>query len=168
MRYTARGRLGALVMSIIAITGSIGVGAIVTGAAGSTAADEIDGKLLIAHGSATANASNAFHTMQAAVKTDKGLVAVRIPQARHEKFMALAGHKVRVRGQKTAAAFIAEDVTSVGSAPVAAAAPRAMRIAVVLMHLPGSKTEGATVAQADATFFGATNSIASWMSEVST
>ena len=66
MRYSARRRFGALVVSTAA----------------TTAADMLDGKLLIAHGSASANTSNAFHTMQAAVKTDKGYaITVKLVEA---------------------------------------------------------------------------------------
>ena len=167
MRYSARRRFGALVVSTAAIAGFIGVGTVVSGAGGSTAADMLDGKLLIAHGSASANTSNAFHTMQAAVKTDKGLVKLRIPHAKHAQFMALAGRKVRVRGQHTTTQFLGESLAAADSAPAVAAAPRAMRIAVVMMHLPGSKAESATKAHAEATVFGATSSVAHWMSEVS-
>jgi hypothetical protein len=170
MRYSARRRLKVLLLSTVAIAGSLGVGAIASTAGGSPAVDILDGKLLIAHGVTTDNPSGSFHTMQAAVKTDKGFVKIRIPHSGHEKFMALAGRKVRVRGTKTAAVFNAESAAPADGQPAnaqVAAAPRAMRIAVVLMHLPGSTTEAATKAQSDATFFGATNSVASWMSEVS-
>jgi hypothetical protein len=57
--------------------------------------------------------------------------------------------------------------TTATSLATAVAAPRAMRIAVVMLRLPGSNVEPVTQASMRATMFGTTNSVADWYSQMS-
>jgi hypothetical protein len=162
VRASARRRL----VAFAAVVGIALGGATVKGFASQpTPLDELDGTLMVAHGD---NFHGQMMTMSAIVNTGHGKVRVRVPSNEHSQFMALAGHHVRVRGHRDAAAFNTTNVSGTGGA-VAAAVPAtgSKRIAVVLVHLPGSTTEPWTKAQIQAAFFGATNSVASWFSEVS-
>jgi hypothetical protein len=153
-------------VAFVAVVGVALGGAAVKGFASQpTPLDEIDGTLFVSHG-------DNFHgvpvAMNAEVRTAHGRVRVHVPSDEHSAFMALSGQRVRVRGRNTAAAFNATTVSGSSDA-VAAAVPAtgAKKIAVVLVHTPGSTAEPWTKAQIQASFFGATNSVASWFSEVS-
>jgi hypothetical protein len=124
---------------------------------------ELDGRLVVAHGD---DFTGHNMVMAASVRTSHGTVRLHVRASQHAQLMALAGRQVRVRGTREASGFNATNLSSQG---VAASVPSTgnKRIAVILMHLPGSTTEPWTKAQAQSAFFG-TNSVASWFSEVST
>src|SRR3954447_5089713 len=123
---------------------------------------ELDGRLVVAHGD---DFTGHNMVMAASVRTSHGTVRLRVRATQHAQLMALAGRNVRVRGTREASGF---NATNLSAQSVAASVPTtgSKRIAVILMHLPGSTTEPWTKAQAQSAFFGS-NSVATWFSEVS-
>ncbi len=161
MRHAARRRVWVLFVAAAVVAAGLSAAAAAT-ATSAPSGDELDGKLLVAHGDDFATGAM---SMSAMVRTKSGNVRLRVTAARHNELMSLAGRQVRVRGINTAAGFNAATIAAVDSAP--AAAPRAMRIAVVLLHTKGSTAEPITTAAAQSTFFAATNSVADWFGESS-
>ena len=159
----------AVVMAIVGVDCLATAGATVVRPESAARDQSLEGDLMVAHGD---NFTTGAMVMQTELRTATGVVPLAVPAAEHAATLALAGERVRVRGTRDARSFA---VLSVASSPAARGAlahpqvsPRAqhtMRIAVVLMRLPGSSAEPVTTASVRASTFGARNSVASWFAE---
>lgn len=141
-----------------------------------TRAETLDGVLMVAHGEYRATGAM---VMQTQLRTATGEVRLTVPVSQHDRIVALAGTRVRVHGAHRSGSFAVAAISpraesrvanaSVASARAAVPArvPRSMRVAVVLLRLPGSNVEPATKAAVKASTFGATNSVAHWFSQTS-
>jgi hypothetical protein len=139
-------------------------------------ADTLDGELMVAHGEYSKTGAMVLQTQ---LHTSTGDVRLTVPASQHDRIVALAGTRVRVHGAHRAGSFAVSDISQTSAALVAnasvpaagasvsARAPRSMRIAVVLLRLPGSSAQPATKAAVKASTFGATNSVAHWFSQTS-
>ena len=114
------------------------------------------GRLMVAHGD---NFTTGAMVMQTKLRTASGDVPLVVPASAHATVLALAGHGVQVRGSRIAASSTVQ--------PKVAHAVGAMRIAVVLMRLPGSTAEPVSKAAVKMSTFGPTNSVAQWYSQMS-
>jgi hypothetical protein len=139
------------------------------------ALEQLDGRLMVAHGD---NFAGGPMVMKTELRTATGIIPLVLPAAEHSQLVALAGDRVRVLGSRrsSSAAFTAQAISPITKASstsfatahaVAAKSVRSMRIAVVLMRLPGSAAEPVTKAAVQAATFGATNSVAHWFSQMS-
>ncbi len=109
--------------------------------------------------------------LAASLRTTNGVVPLRVPASQTAMVDSLAGRYVDVRGTTTNGVFLVSDVAAHSpghAAPAADSHPvlQPMRVAVVLMHAPGSSREGVTPAQAQSLMFGV-HSVASWFADVS-
>jgi hypothetical protein len=131
----------------------------------------LSGRLLVAHGD---NFATGAMVMQTGLRTPSGFVRLTLPVSQHAETLALAGASVRVEGMLSSNSMAVSRVSPLPGARVAAArpagwvrSPQVMRIAVVLMHLPGSNAVPASKAAVKLSTFGATNSVADWYSQTS-
>ena len=97
--------------------------------------------------------------------TKHGRVNVRVPTTKHAQYMALSGRKVKLKGVNADDGFAPATVTAADAPP--ANTPKPMRIAVVLLHTKGAKTEPVTKTATQNSFFGATNSVKNWYESTS-
>ena len=131
----------------------------------------LSGRLMVAHGDSFTGGAM---VMQAELQTTAGVVPLELPASAHAQALSLAGRSVTVVGARLSASHSVTSIagTSLVAVPAARAAvsvggKRPLRIAVVLMRLPGSAAEPVSRASAQASTFGATNSVANWFSEMS-
>ncbi len=134
----------------------------------------LDGRLLVA---VRDLGRGALAPVQASLRTASGVVRLRVPGSQRAQLQALAGQPVRAQGVRVKGAFNAvsleptspDRVDAVASPRLAATSSR-MLVAVVLMHLPGSKAEPVATREAGARFFGRRRgqaSVAQWFAEAS-
>jgi hypothetical protein len=117
----------------------------------------LHGTLMVAHGD---NFAGGPMVMQTSLQTTSGVVPLNVGAYDHAQLLALAGKRVSVAGSRIS-------LTSSVTAHAVVATPRAMRIAVVLMRLPGSSAEPVSKASVQASTFGPTSSVADWFSKMS-
>jgi hypothetical protein len=160
MRTSTRRRAVSFLAIVFIAAGGMAINAF---ASQRPALAELDGRLVVAHGD---DFTGHNMVMAASVRTSHGTVRLHVRASQHGQLMALGGRQVRVRGTREASGF---NATNVSAQSVAASIPATgnKRIAVILMHLPGSTAEPWTTAQAQSAFFGS-NSVATWFHEVST
>jgi hypothetical protein len=157
--------------ALFVLAGSFALSAAASGS--TVTAQAVEGVLFVAHGDSVHGEGGHDHAqghgsmVSAELRTRNGRVKVRVPATRQREFLALSGKRVRVRGTRTATALDADSATQVATTSAQAVLSPVRRIAVVMLHTKGSTTEPVTVAQAQANFFGATNSVAHWFTETS-
>ena len=128
------------------------------------------GRLLIAHGD---NFATGAMVMQTGLRTASGYVRLTLPVSQHARTLALAGASVRVQGTLSSNSFTVSQVSPLPDPRAVARpagwvrSPQVMRIAVVLMRLPGSSTAPASKAAVKRSTFGAKRSVADWYSQTS-
>ena len=107
--------------------------------------------------------------MQAALRTASGYVHLALSPSQHAAALALAGERVQVNGALRPDGFAASRVSRVAGTRDAASArsPKVMRIAVVVLHLPGSTAVPASKAAVWQSTFGKKRSVRSWYSQTS-
>ena len=138
---------------------------------GATALDSIagsvlDGTLLVAHRDGATGAM----VMQTALRSRRATCPSRC-RHRSTRDGCACRPPVQVRGSRDAASFAATSISPAASGAATAHATimptRSMRVAVVLMRLPGSSAQPVTKASLQASVFGPTNSVANWYSQMS-
>ena len=159
----------AVLAAVSALTATTAFSAASAGAI-TTARTALDGRLIVAHGD---DFTGGAMVMQAALQTASGVVRLEVPASEHAQALGLAGQHVHVTGSQLSKSFAAATVASIGEgsatahATVTTTPTRTLRVAVVLMRLPGSANEPVSIASAQSSTFGATNSVANWFSQTS-
>ena len=128
-----------------------------------TVGSGLEGTLMVAHGD---NFATGAMIMQTELRTASAVVPLTVPPSEHAEVVALAGQQVQMRGARLGASVV---VSAVSPAVAARAVPvaRAMRVAVVLLRLPGTSAEPVSKAAVQSSTFGATKSVADWYSQTS-
>src|SRR5262245_38869452 len=112
MRTPARRRV--VVFFAIVFVAAGGLVAVAASASQPPALATLEGRLVMAHGD---NFHGRMTNMAAAVVTSHGRVPIEIPAGKHAQFMARAGQRVRVRGQRDASTFNATNVSTLEASP---------------------------------------------------
>jgi len=123
----------------------------------------LEGTLMVAHGD---NFATGAMIMQTELRTASAAVPLMVPPSEHAQVVALAGQQVRMRGARLDASVVVSAVSPV-VATRAAPVVRSMRVAVVLLRLPGTTAEPVSKAAVQSSTFGATKSVADWYSQMS-
>ena len=173
MRAVAPVRVVALMAAAIALIANAGIPTADASTAYGTTTPlaQLDGRLLVAHGD---NFMGGAMVMQTELQTASGAVSLELPASEHSRALELAGQRVRVLGSRVTSSFAAASLSpavvetaATARAAKPAATMRTMRIAVVLMRLPGSTAEPVTKSSVQSSTFGATNSVANWYAQMS-
>ena len=150
-----RARAGRRALAVLAAVTAVTAMTSASSASGATALAVAP----IAHGD---NFTNGAMVMQTGLQTSSGVVPLELPASEHAQALALAGQRVEVLGS-----HLSKSNAASAHAAIAPGSTRTMRIAVVMMRLPGSAAEPVTKAAVQASTFGATNSVANWYSQMS-
>jgi len=157
-----QGRRRSIVVLVATMVVTLGIAGVAVAHA-DDAGQQIDGKLLVAHGM-----TDRGHTvMQAVLRTSHGDVALRVPDRKHGQLMSLAGRKVKVRGQRQGATFGVSTLAAADTVAASRAPITSLRTAVILMHDGTRTTEDVSPAQAYDTMFTGSGSVANFYSLVS-
>jgi hypothetical protein len=130
-----------------------------------TAGAGFAGTLMVAHGD---NFTTGAMIMQTELQTASGVVPLAVPVFEHAQILALAGQRVQVRGARLGASVAVSDVSAAAATPASSvASAHSLRVAVVLLRLPGTTAQPVSKAEVQASTFNTTASVANWYSQTS-
>ncbi|MGO9873327.1 MAG: hypothetical protein ACLPVY_05955 [Acidimicrobiia bacterium] len=124
----------------------------------------LEGTLMVAHGD---NFATGAMIMQTELRTASAVVPLTVPRSEHAQIVSLAGQQVQMRGARLAASVVVSAVSPMVARAASTPVARSMRVAVVLLRLPGTTAEPVTKAAVQSSVFGATKSVADWYSQTS-